>query len=138
MSDSDGGIEGRQRRDAEGESVTDNTGDREEEGGRNDRAQKDSETGLSGERDRIQSGEEGFVTLSSGGDDERDEEEAFEDCREFLESSHDALQMREGGDKKGWTVGKEDVVDEDEEKKKQKYVFSVIGVKHQQDVPVTR
>ncbi|XP_034067310.1 trichohyalin isoform X2 [Gymnodraco acuticeps] len=128
MSDSDGGIEGRQRRDAEGESVTDNTGDREEEGGRNYRAQKDSETGWSGERDRIQSGEEGFVTLSSGGDDEdeRDEEEEFEDCREFLESSHDALQMREGGDKKGWTVGKEDGVDEDEEKK-QKYVFCVIG-----------
>ncbi|KAL3060036.1 hypothetical protein OYC64_014599 [Pagothenia borchgrevinki] len=134
MSDSDGGIEGRQRRDAEGESVTDNTGDsdREEEGGRNDRAQKDSETEWSGERDRIQSGEDGFVTLSSGGDDEdereEDEEEEFEDCREFLESSHDAIQMREGGDKKGWTVGEEEGVDEDEEnKKKQKYVFCVIG-----------
>ncbi|XP_063735272.1 trichohyalin isoform X2 [Eleginops maclovinus] len=132
MSNNDRGKEGRQRRDAEGESVTLNTeeSDREEDGGRHYRAQKDYETGWSGERDRVQSGEDGFVTLSSGGDDEdereEDEEEEFEDCREFLESSHDGIKLREGEEKRGLTMGKEEGVDEEEEKKP-KYVFCVIG-----------
>ncbi|XP_042160944.1 trichohyalin isoform X2 [Oncorhynchus tshawytscha] len=73
---SDGEREERWQRDreTERENVTDNTeGDREEEG-RSDRYAE-----WEGERDRIPSSEDGFITVSSGG------EEEFEDCKEFVE-----------------------------------------------------
>ncbi|XP_071029235.1 trichohyalin-like isoform X2 [Oncorhynchus clarkii lewisi] len=73
---SDGEREERWQRDSEMESenVTDNTeGDREEEG-RSDRYAE-----WEGGRDRIPSSEDGFITVSSGG------EEEFEDCKEFVE-----------------------------------------------------
>lgn len=58
-----------------------------------------SELGWRGEGDRLLSGEEGFVTVSSGGDDE----EHFQDCREFWDGS------------------------EEDQSKASKYVFCVIG-----------
>ncbi|XP_036797001.1 trichohyalin isoform X2 [Oncorhynchus mykiss] len=73
---SDGEREERWQRDSEmeRENVTDNTeGDREEEG-RSDRYAE-----WEGGRDRIPSSEDGFITVSSGG------EEEFEDCKEFVE-----------------------------------------------------
>ncbi|XP_029306846.1 trichohyalin [Cottoperca gobio] len=140
LSDSDGGIEGRRWRDAEGESVTDNTeeSDREEEGGSDYRGRSESqggsEKGLRGERDRMLSGEEGFVTLSSGGDeeDEREEEEEFKDCQEFLEGaydspSHDAIKGHEGDEHRDRAMGKEEAFDEERSEKNPKYVFNVIG-----------
>uniref|UniRef100_A0A4W5QIX8 Trichohyalin-like n=1 Tax=Hucho hucho TaxID=62062 RepID=A0A4W5QIX8_9TELE len=61
-------------RETERENVTDNIeGDREEEEG------SDRYAEWEGERDRIPSSEDGFITVSSGG------EEEFEDCKEFLE-----------------------------------------------------
>nr|XP_046255081.1 zinc finger CCCH domain-containing protein 13 isoform X2 [Scatophagus argus] len=148
LSDSDGGIEESWRRDAKGENVTDNTeeSDTEEEGGSDYWVRSDSEggseTGLKQDRDRMLSGEDGFVTVSSGGDEENegeeDEEEEFEDCQEFLEfgvaydsPSPAAFKGREE-DEEGeeeWTVGKEETVDEDKQQteKQPKYVFCVIG-----------
>ncbi|XP_045556031.1 trichohyalin isoform X4 [Salmo salar] len=83
---SDGEREERWQRDRETESenVTDNTeGDREEEGGSDRYARFESDGGSEreweGGRDRIPSSEDGFITVSSGG------EEEFEDCKEFVE-----------------------------------------------------
>ncbi|XP_055759267.1 trichohyalin-like [Salvelinus fontinalis] len=83
---SDGEREERWQRDreTERENVTDNTeGDREEEGGSDRYALFESDGGSEreweGGRDRIPSSEDGFITVSSGG------EEEFEDCKEFLE-----------------------------------------------------
>ncbi|XP_029602980.1 rho guanine nucleotide exchange factor 19 [Salmo trutta] len=76
QTDSDGEREERWQRgrETERENVTDNTeGDREEEEG------SDRYAEWEGERDRIHSSEDGFITVSSGG------EEEFEDCKEFLE-----------------------------------------------------
>ncbi|XP_074540436.1 uncharacterized protein arhgef5 isoform X1 [Halichoeres trimaculatus] len=130
LSDSDGGIEGNRRRDTEGENVTDNTeeSDREEEGGsdywaRSGSEERGSETEWKQERDRMLSGEDGFVTLSSGGDEEDDrEEEEFEDCQEFWdgEGSHDGHSP----------AFREDEMDDEEgegREKQPKYVFCVIG-----------
>uniref|UniRef100_UPI003AAA87E5 uncharacterized protein arhgef5 isoform X2 n=1 Tax=Centroberyx gerrardi TaxID=166262 RepID=UPI003AAA87E5 len=144
LSDSDGGIEGRER-----ENVTDNTeeSDREEEGGSDYCARSESEggseTGWEPERDKMLSGEDGFVTVSSGdGEDEREEEE-FEDCREFWEGgiSYDdsppaGFKRYEGEEEREeeWREGKEDRVDEEGEdgegqgkEKHPKYIFCVIG-----------
>ncbi|KAI3361127.1 hypothetical protein L3Q82_013324, partial [Scortum barcoo] len=140
LSDSDGGIEGRRkRRDAEGESVTDNTeeSDREEEGGSDYWGRSESEGGSEKERDRMLSGEDGFVTVSSGADeeDDREEEEEFEDCQEFWEGgvgpAATAFKGREGDKEREeeWTMGKEETVDEEGQgtEKQPKYVFCVIG-----------
>lgn len=147
LSDSDGGIEGSRRRDAEGESVTDNTedSDREEEGGSDYCARSESEGGSEKEwkqeRDRMLSGEDGFVTMSSGGDEEdereEDDEEEFEDCQEFWEGgvAYDgpasvAFKGREGDKEREEEWTKEEMVDEEEEEgreKQPKYVFCVIG-----------
>ncbi|XP_051261947.1 trichohyalin isoform X2 [Dicentrarchus labrax] len=146
LSDTDGGIEGSWRRDAEGENVTDNTeeSDREEQGGSDYWARSESEggsdSGWKQERDRMLSGEDGFVTLSSGGDeeDEREEDEKFEDCQEFWEGevscdgpSPVAIKEHEGDEQREeeWIMGKEETVDEDEQgrEKQPKYVFCVIG-----------
>ncbi|XP_070691256.1 trichohyalin isoform X1 [Pempheris klunzingeri] len=148
LSDSDGGIEGSRRWDVEGENVTDNTeeSDREEEGGsdywaRNER-EGGSETAWKQDRSSMLSGEDGFVTTSSGGDEgderEEDEEDEFEDCQEFWEggvayNSHSPVALNGGeGDRdreEEWTMGEEEVVDEDEPgmEKQPKYVFCVIG-----------
>ncbi|XP_022612290.1 uncharacterized protein LOC111230033 isoform X2 [Seriola dumerili] len=146
LSDSSGGIEGSQQRDAEGENMTDNTeeSDREEEGGINYLAGSEKEGGSTSgwkqERDSMLSVEDGFVTVSSGGDEEeeRDEEgdEEFEDCQEFLEggvaydeSSHVGFKGCEGDEERERTGGKEEAVDEEErEKEKQtQYIFYVTG-----------
>lgn len=98
-----------------------------------------SDTDWKQEKDKMLSGEEDFVTISSGGDEreEREEEdEQYEDCPEYLEGGdkdhcpgdfvgHD-------GDKKTeqeWTTGKEEPVDEDDQgsEKQPQYVFCVIG-----------
>ncbi|XP_042278811.1 trichohyalin isoform X3 [Thunnus maccoyii] len=143
LSDSNGGIEGNRRRDVQGENATDNTeeSDREEEGGSDYWARSESEGGSEKEwmreRDRMLSGEDGFVTVSSGGDeeDEREEdEEEFEDCQEFWEGgvtsdsrSPVGFKGREGDE--DWTMGKEETTEKEEERreKQQKYVFCVIG-----------
>ncbi|XP_041649122.1 zinc finger CCCH domain-containing protein 13 isoform X2 [Cheilinus undulatus] len=130
LSDSDGGIEGSwRRRDAEGENVTDNTeeSDREEEGGsdywpRSEGSEEGgSETGWKLDRDRMLSGEDGFVTVSSGEDDR--EEEEFEDCQEFWESGRSYDEHSPVAFK-----GEEREETDDGGKEKQpKYVFCVIG-----------
>ncbi|TKS82212.1 Rho guanine nucleotide exchange factor 5 [Collichthys lucidus] len=138
LSDSDGGIEGSQRRDAEGDNVTDNTeeSDREEEGGSDYWVRSDSEggseTGWRQETDRMLSGEDGFVTVSSGG--EREEDEEFEDCQEFWESgrSYDdpsPLAFREHEEDEEREKGCRDAVAEDQQgrEKQPKYVFCVVG-----------
>lgn len=145
LSDSDGVIEGSWRRDAEGESVTDNTeeSDREEEGGSDYWARSESEggseTGWKQEKDRMLSGEDGFVTVSSGGDEENEREEddeAFVDCQDFLEGGPDdplpsvfkGCEEENRREREEWTMGKEETVDEDDQgREKQKYIFCVIG-----------
>ncbi|XP_034409621.1 uncharacterized protein arhgef5 isoform X1 [Cyclopterus lumpus] len=134
LSDSDGGIEGSWRRDAEGESVTDNTeesdGEEEGEGSYSGPSENKggSETGWRQELDRMPSGEDDFVTVSSGGDEEEKEEEKFEDCQEFWEGAYDgrppAAAKRCEGDEMG--TGKEEAIDEEREEQP-KYVFCVIG-----------
>lgn len=118
LSSSDGGIEESDREEAGG---SDYCAPSESEGG--------SDTGGKPERDRMLSGEDGFVTVSSGGD----EEEQFEDCREFWEGgdAYDdppaaAFKRHEGGEKREdeWTAGKEDMGDES---KPSKYIFCLIG-----------
>ncbi|XP_061573037.1 trichohyalin isoform X2 [Cololabis saira] len=135
-------VEGRQHRDTEGENVTNNTEEtvREEEGGGHYWACSDSEGGSEAgkqDRDRIFSGEDGFVTVSSGEDDRGDEEE-FKDCRETWEvgdTSEDPAPVGfkgSVGDEEGEkerTIEKEEQSDEEEKggEKKSKYVFCVIG-----------
>uniref|UniRef100_A0A3Q3RDV3 DH domain-containing protein n=2 Tax=Monopterus albus TaxID=43700 RepID=A0A3Q3RDV3_MONAL len=142
LSDNDEGIEGSQQRDAEGENVTDNIedGDREEEGGTGYfrfESEGGSETGWKHDKDRMLSGEDDFLTLSSGGDED-DEDEKFEDCQEFWEGGlayDDASPVGfsgcEGGKEwdKDLTTEKEETVDKEEpgREKQPKYVFCVIG-----------
>ncbi|CAJ1062468.1 trichohyalin isoform X2 [Xyrichtys novacula] len=137
LSDSDGGIEDRWQRDAEGENVTDNTeeSDREEEGGsdywaRSGSEEGGSETGWKQERDRMLSGEDGFVTVSSGGDEEDDrEEEEFEDCQEFWEGggSRDGHSPVASQEKDATEEEMDDEEEEEGREKRPKYVFCVIG-----------
>ncbi|KAM6936556.1 uncharacterized protein arhgef5 isoform 2-T2 [Lycodopsis pacificus] len=136
-SDRDGGIEGSRQRDAEGENVTDNTeeSDREEEGGSGylGRSENEggSERGRRQDRHSMLSGEDDFVTVSSGGDEEDErEEEEFEDCQEFWDGARDghtpvAIKGCEGDEER--RMGKQEVVDEEEREKQPKYVFCVIG-----------
>lgn len=117
--------------------------DREEEGGSDDWARSESEGGSDAgwkqDKDRMLSGEDDFVTISSGGDEqeEREEdEEQYEDCQEYLVGGvkdlspgdlvgHDGEKERE----QDWRTGKEEMVDEDDHgsEKQQKYVFCVVG-----------
>ncbi|XP_067367756.1 trichohyalin isoform X5 [Channa argus] len=135
LSDSNRGTEGCWQRDAEGENMTDNTeeGEKEEEGGSNCLVKRGSETGW--KEERMLSGED-FVTVSSGGDEEEDEE--FQDCQESWEGGvtcdgTSPLECKEFvGDEEReeeWTVWKERKVDEEEKgrEKQPKYVFCVIG-----------
>lgn len=145
LSDSNSGTEGSQQRDAEGESMTDNTeeSDREEEGGLEHVASSRKSRNVSGwkqDRDSMLSTEDGFVTVSSGADeeDERNEEEdEFEDCQEFWggRDAHDrsppvGSKGCEGGEERRdgeLTVDKEEKVDEEDQEKEQGYVFYVVG-----------
>ncbi|XP_054637954.1 trichohyalin isoform X2 [Dunckerocampus dactyliophorus] len=107
-------IGGSWRRDAEDNSEE---SDRENEAG----SEGGSEAGW--RQDRVPSAEDGFVTVSSGGDDE-DEREEFVDCQDFWEGG-DASNAPSSD---GWT--KEDYANEEElegREKKPKYVFCVIG-----------
>lgn len=132
LSDRDGGIEGSRQRDAEGANVT---GDREEEGGSGylGRSENEggSERGWRQDRHSMLSGEDDFVTVSSGGDEEDErEEEEFEDCQEFWDGARDghtpvAVKRCEGDEERG--MGKQEAVDEEEREKQPKYVFCVIG-----------
>ncbi|XP_029958912.1 trichohyalin isoform X1 [Salarias fasciatus] len=150
LSDSDGGIKGSWQRGAEGKNVTDSTeeSDREEEGGGDYWARSESEGGSEGgwnqDRERMLSGEDGFVTVSSGGDEEDYEKESddeFKDCQEFWNPGYTYKDRSPVGSKgheadeqtTEWTMTREENVDEgdDEEEqereKRQKYVFCVIG-----------
>uniref|UniRef100_A0A3P8SPG5 Uncharacterized protein n=1 Tax=Amphiprion percula TaxID=161767 RepID=A0A3P8SPG5_AMPPE len=96
------------REEVQEEHLSDSDG--EEEGGSDYWARsEDSEGGSDAdwrqERDRMLSGEDGFVTVSSSGDREDEEDEEFVDCREF------------------WDV-RDDSPGEEEETK---YVFCVTG-----------
>lgn len=128
QSDGDGGTEQGLERE------TDHTegSDREEErGSRSENEGGGSETGWS--HGRMPSAEDGFVTVSSGGDeeDEKEEEGEFEDCPEFWEGAPNGrspvvVEGCEGDMERG--TGKEEADDDEEEKEKQKkYVFCVIG-----------
>ncbi|XP_070992223.1 trichohyalin-like isoform X2 [Oncorhynchus clarkii lewisi] len=144
---SDGEREERWQRDreTERENVTDNTeGDREEEGGSDRYTLFESDGGSDreweGERDRIPSSEDGFITVSSGG------EEEFEDCKEFLEvgvaihvTRQPVGEMKRGGGRRHErerdrteerTEQKDDAVVGEvngKGKKQPTYVFCVIG-----------
>ncbi|KAM8870786.1 uncharacterized protein arhgef5 isoform 2-T2 [Spinachia spinachia] len=133
QSDGDAGIERSWRRE------TDHTeeSDREEEGGSGYSGPSENEGGSEAgwRHDRMLSGEDGFVTVSSGGDEEDErEEEEFEDCPEFWEGGSNgrspvAVEGCEGDMERG--AGKEEADDDDgdeeEREKQRKYIFCVIG-----------
>ncbi|XP_059919946.1 trichohyalin isoform X2 [Gadus macrocephalus] len=98
-----------------------------------------SETGWDLGRDKVLSGEDGFITVSSGGDEE-DEREEFEDCSEFWEDGHSyhGPQAEEMGRRNRQREDKEYVIEEEENEEEAeatpqgtemppKYVFCVIG-----------
>lgn len=139
-----GGHRGIDRRyNAERENLMEES-DREEEGGSDYWARSESEegsdTGWKQEKDRMPSGDDDFVTISSGGDekDDREEEdgEQYEDCQEYLDGGDKDHSpgdfMGHDGDKEteqDQRTGKEETVDEDDQdsEKQPKYVFCVIG-----------
>ncbi|XP_061531451.1 trichohyalin [Phycodurus eques] len=111
LSGSDGGMGGSWQRDTEGESNSE-----ESEGG--------SQTGWRTDKDRILSGEDGFVTVSSGDEDEREE---FLDCQDFWEGGDEGDTASSLG-YEPWT--REEYANEEELAgggKKPTYVFCVIG-----------
>lgn len=134
LSDSDGGIEESSQRD-EGEDVIDDIeeNDREEESGGDYWAryesERGSEAGWKKERDKMLSPEDGFVTVSSGGEDEReDTEEGFRDCQEFQEGGAQSPAGFKGYERdqkreEEWTMGDEETADGEE--KQPKYIFVV-------------
>nr|XP_057909836.1 trichohyalin isoform X1 [Doryrhamphus excisus]XP_057909837.1 trichohyalin isoform X1 [Doryrhamphus excisus]XP_057909838.1 trichohyalin isoform X1 [Doryrhamphus excisus] len=85
---------------------------------------EDSEGGSDTEwrQDRVLSTEDGFVTVSSGGDDDEDEREEFVDCQDFWEGGEDT-----GNAPSSDGCTREDYANEEEQEKKLKYVFCVIG-----------
>lgn len=135
------------KRDAGSENTTDNTEDsdrEEEEGGSNCWARSESDGGSDSgwrqEKDRTPSGEDDFVTLSSGGDEQEDrdsDEEQYKDCQHYFEgevedpSSPGDFVGLDGarGSEQDWRTGKEEVVDKDDQGsgKQPTYVFCVIG-----------
>ncbi|XP_062321737.1 trichohyalin isoform X2 [Osmerus eperlanus] len=139
----------------EGDGENDKHGsDGEEEGGSDRRTRSESEGGSEREeeeeRERVHSlAEDGFITVSSGGDEE-DEREEFQDCKEFWEGGAACDVPREEVGYKGcegemplvgererreeWTeraeVAAEGSGEERKEKRKEEnptYVFCVIG-----------
>lgn len=94
-------------------------------------SEEGSDTGLKQDRDRVLSGEDGFVTVSSSGDDNEEEKdrEEFKDCVEFWDG--DPAVDKEAVEES--TMGKEETVDEEgitdgrERDTPPKYVFCVIG-----------
>nr|XP_012774518.2 trichohyalin isoform X2 [Maylandia zebra] len=132
MSDNDAGVEESWQKDEQGDNVVD---DREDENGSNNwppsESEGGSEAGWKKERNEMPSTEDGFVTVSSGGEDS---EEGFRDCQEFQEGGTQAPAGFQGfvGDQKreeGRTVGEVETADgEDQgEEKQPKYVFCVVG-----------
>lgn len=132
MSDNDAGVEESWQRDEQGDNIIDN---REDENGSNNwppsESEGGSEAGWKKERNEMPSTEDGFVTMSSGGEDS---EEGFRDCQEFQEGGTQAPAGFQGfvGDQKreeGRTVGEAETADgEDQgEEKQPKYVFCVVG-----------
>lgn len=94
-------------------------------------SEEGSDTGVKQDRDRVLSGEDGFVTVSSSGDDNEEEKdrEEFKDCVEFWDG--DPAVGKEAVEES--TMGKEETVDEEgitdgrERDTPPKYVFCVIG-----------
>ncbi|XP_060936671.1 trichohyalin isoform X2 [Limanda limanda] len=145
LSDSSGGIEGGWERDAENTTDSKEDSDREEEGRSHyfvhPEKGGEGESGRKQERDSMLSVEDGFVTVSSGGDEderEEDEEEEFEDCQESWgggiknDGSPPVGFKGPEGDKERVgerTKGKEEAVNEEKQgrEKQSKYVFSVYG-----------
>ncbi|XP_031600021.2 trichohyalin isoform X2 [Oreochromis aureus] len=132
LSDSDAGVEESWQRDEQGDNVID---DRDDENGCNywppSESEGGSEVGWKKERDEMPSTEDGFVTVSSGGEDS---EEGFRDCQEFQEGGTQAPAGFQGfvGDQKREeerTMGEVETADgEDQgEEKQPKYLFCVVG-----------
>ncbi|XP_061675672.1 trichohyalin isoform X2 [Syngnathoides biaculeatus] len=113
LSGNDRGMGESWQRDADGESNSE-----ESEGG--------SQTGWRTDKDRMLAGEDGFVTVSSGDDDE-DEREEFLDCQDFWEAGDEGDTPSSLG-YEGWTreenANKEEL---ERGEKKPTYVFCVIG-----------
>ncbi|XP_030606801.1 trichohyalin [Archocentrus centrarchus] len=134
LPDSDGGIEESSQRD-EGEDVIDDIekNDREEESGSDYWARYESEGGSEAgwkkERDKMLAPENGIVTVSSGGENEReDTEEEFRDCQEFQEGGAQSPAGFKGYERdqkreEERTTGDEETADGEE--KQPKYVFVV-------------
>lgn len=128
------------RQDAERENVMEES---DRDGGSDYWARSESEGGSDTdwkqEKDKMLSGEDDFVTISSGGDEqeEREEdEEQYEDCQDYLEGGDKDHSpgdfVGHDGDKdteQEQTTGKEETVDEDDQGsgKQPQYVFCVIG-----------
>ncbi|XP_077382473.1 uncharacterized protein arhgef5 isoform X2 [Festucalex cinctus] len=121
LSGSDGGTGVSWQKDAEGESNS-------------EESERGSETGWRPDRDRMLSGEDGFVTVSSGGDDE-DEREEFLDCQDFWEGGEARDTPSSPGHERRML---EEYANEEElsgREKKPKYVFCVIGQALPQPTP---
>ncbi|XP_053737698.1 trichohyalin isoform X1 [Synchiropus splendidus] len=122
-SGSDAGMEGSQ------EQIDNSKESDREEGGSDYWPRSESEDGSDSdwrqERDRTVSGEDGFVTMSSGGDgeDEKEEEEEFVDCRDSWNSRDDSPSS--AGDQRAAQM--DEGVERDSRENKQKYIFCVIG-----------
>lgn len=146
LSDSCGEIEEGRQGDVQGERMTDNTEESgtEEDGERESWACSGSERGNDGswKQDRILSGENMAVTLSSGEDEEEGRENyqtEFKDCKQSCEAgasdedrSPDSSMGSEGDDRDESTPRNEEVVNNDAQgrQKKPKYVFYVTGQSH--------
>ncbi|XP_077431839.1 uncharacterized protein arhgef5 isoform X1 [Vanacampus margaritifer] len=120
-SGSDGGMGVSWQKDAEGESNSEGS-------------ERGSEIGWRPDRDRMLSGEDGFVTVSSGGDDE-DERDEFLDCQDFWEGG-DASATPSSPDHERRML--EEYANEEElagREQKPKYVFCVIGQALPQPTP---
>ncbi|XP_028325792.1 trichohyalin isoform X3 [Gouania willdenowi] len=141
LSDSDGEIERSYPRYIEGENVTDDTeeSDTGEVGGTDNWVRSENEVGSDAEwrhgQDKMLSGEDGFVTVSSGADEdyERDsDEDEFKDCQEFLEGGmaqgdHQPVGFKGHQGDEEMRTGREGKGDDVEQQREKPLVFCVIG-----------
>lgn len=138
LPDSDGRIEERRQGDIQREIVTDNTEERgtDEDGGREYRAHSGNKRGndASWKQDRKLSGVNTFVTLSSGGDDEVEQEyyQGLKDFKQFRNAgvsdedpTPDSSKSSEGEEREEFTRNEEVVNGAQGSQKKPKYAFCV-------------
>ncbi|XP_030641329.1 rho guanine nucleotide exchange factor 19 [Chanos chanos] len=122
----------------ERENATDNTeeSDREEEEGEGGYGRyEESEDGSEdvwegeGERERAAATDDGFVTVSSGGEGEDEYEEKFEDCAEFWDTGVTAGQTHRANETQGEPEGEGETKQGTEEEKADETVtvFCLIG-----------